>query len=70
MVCFGVRVLGGLSSGKVSENEEYWGGPISYEEYVSRMIQVILCGKKMYDYFKLHPEFGMEFPEATPWPYE
>ena len=49
---------------------EYWGGPISYEEYGSRMIQVILCGKKMYDYFKLHPEFGMEFPEATPWPYE
>ena len=55
---------------KYQKMMEYWGGPISYEEYVSRMIQVILCGKKMYDYFKLHPEFGMEFPEATPWPYE
>ena len=55
---------------KYQKMMEYWGGPISYEEYVSRMIQVILCGKKMYDYFKLHPEFGMEVPEATPWPYE
>ena len=37
---------------KYQKMMEYWGGPISYEEYVSRMIQVILCGKKMYDYFK------------------
>lgn len=55
---------------KYQKMMEFWGGPISFEEYTSRMIQVVLCGKKMYDYFKLHPEFGMEFPEATPWPYE
>lgn len=55
---------------KYQKMMEYWGGPISFDEYASRMVQVILCGKKMYDYFKLHPEFGMEFPEATPWPYE
>ena len=55
---------------KYQKMMEYWGGPISFEEYTSRMVQVILCGKKMYDYFKLHPEFGMEFPETAPWPYE
>ena len=55
---------------KYQKMMEYWGGPISFEEYSRRMVQVILCGKKMYDYFKLHPEFGMEFPESTPWPYE
>lgn len=55
---------------KYQKMMEFWGGPISYEVYASNMVKVILCGKKMYDYFKAHPEYGMEFPESTPWPYE
>ena len=55
---------------KYQKMMEFWGGAISFEDYMNSMIKVILCGKKMYDYFKLHPEYGMEFPESAPGPYD
>lgn len=67
---FATMFWGPYQPQKYQKMMEIWGGSISFDDIMSSMVQVIMCAKEMYDYFQLHPEFGMEFPEEIVWPYE
>ena len=55
---------------KYQKMMEIWGGPITLDDYVYKMVKLINVAKEMYEYFQEHPEYGMEFPPYNFWPYE
>ena len=55
---------------KYQKMMEIWGGPITLDDYVYKMVKLINVAKEMYEYFQEHPEYGMEFPPYIFWPYE
>lgn len=48
---------------------EFWGGEITWDDFVDNMSQGLYVAQLMYNYFMEHPEYGMEFPENPDWPY-
>ena len=55
---------------KYQKMMEIWGGPITLDDYVYKMVKLINVAKEMYEYFQEHPEYGMEFPPYIFWPDE
>lgn len=62
--------LGPYQKEKYQKLMELWGGPISEDDFYMESARIVSLSKEMYDYFQLHPEYGMIFPEYVFWPYE